>query len=260
MEFNSIQNWSSNFSSWRSWLWLGFSDLKNRYLRTRLGFIWSILPLIIYSTALSYIFQIGNSEHSPRSFLNIYFGLIIWNLISGFILEGLSLYSISRTYILNTNLPLSFYVFRLLAKNLLHFLLLILIGTCLSILLLKSFFLSWTTLIVLIPVISVLGISLIYVSAYFNVLHPDFAQLVQPTIQVLFIVTPIFWSTSFLSGREWVYKYNPLYWIVELVRKPLQGEFVSPQHFIIVLCISTLMMTSAIFLTKRSQTRIPFKV
>ena len=40
------------------------------------------------------------------------------------------------------------------------------------------------------------------------------------------LVTPIFWPTGKLSGYSWVYLYNPVYHVIEIIRAPiLQGRF-----------------------------------
>lgn len=43
-------------------------------------------------------------------------------------------------------------------------------------------------------------------------------------IQVLFFATPIVWRADMLGQSGWIAEFNPVYHVIECVRRPLLGE------------------------------------
>jgi lipopolysaccharide transport system permease protein len=254
------RKWLSNFRVWRSWLNLGLNDLTVKYSRTRLGFLWSVLPLLFFATCLFYVFNFQSNALSSRSFLQIYFGLAVWNYVASSILEGLSLFSTSRPYILNSDLPLSFYALRLATKLFLHFVATVLLGIAMSIIFFNRLESSWLIFTALLPLIALLGLFTCYIFGFLNVTFPDLGQFVPPGLQVVFILTPIFWDKSFLDEREWIYFLNPFYWIVECLRLPLVGDVISMEYFAITAGIMILAAITALSVTKSAQKVVPLRI
>jgi ABC-2 type transport system permease protein/lipopolysaccharide transport system permease protein len=55
----------------------------------------------------------------------------------------------------------------------------------------------------------------------------DLRFLLPYTAQILFFITPVFWRPSTLAASKInIVKYNPLYYLVDILRAPLLGEAV----------------------------------
>jgi ABC-type polysaccharide/polyol phosphate export permease len=59
---------------------------------------------------------------------------------------------------------------------------------------------------------------------------PRHPPIVQTVIQMMFLLTPILWRPDQIPGREFLYLFNPFFYLVQIVREPLEG--VSPSLFI----------------------------
>ena len=54
--------------------------------------------------------------------------------------------------------------------------------------------------------------------------YRDIPQVILNLVQVVFFVTPVFWSVSSLPSRPSFVVLNPFYHMLEIVRAPLLGE------------------------------------
>jgi ABC-type polysaccharide/polyol phosphate export permease len=62
----------------------------------------------------------------------------------------------------------------------------------------------------------------------------DVSLIVQSVVQMLFFVTPIFWSPSLMPSRTILVHGNPFYHMLELLRDPLIGEHASAESWIFI--------------------------
>ena len=79
-------------------------------------------------------------------------------------------------------------------------------------------------------------------------------------IQVVFFLTPVFWSPSTLPDRPAFVMFNPFYHLLEIVRAPLLGQSV-PEitwAFAIGLAVAGLAITALLY--RRAFARIPYWV
>jgi ABC-type polysaccharide/polyol phosphate export permease len=58
----------------------------------------------------------------------------------------------------------------------------------------------------------------------------DIPPIVTTITQMMFLLTPILWRPDQVPGRELVYQLNPFFYLVQVIREPLEG--VSPSLFI----------------------------
>ena len=236
---------------------IGFADLKVRYSRNRFGYAWALTPVLIYTFGLTMIFSHTLLSNQSISFFYIYFGIASWNLFATFFLEGLNVFNSNRSYILNSNLSLHFYIIRQISRNLINFLLVIAPGFLLY--LFSDNFSSRSLFFFPISIaLSILiGYTIIWISGYIGTLLPDLSNLVPPIIQVLFITTPVFWDKSILEDRKYLYQLNPFYWIIELTRGPLLGSTPSLLSILVIVAILTLGLILISFCTRRVAHMIP---
>jgi ABC-type polysaccharide/polyol phosphate export permease len=83
-----------------------------------------------------------------------------------------------------------------------------------------------------IPALILLFLMSVPITAVMAILFPrfrDLSRLITSFMLVLLMVTPIFWQPSMLTGwRRLIIDFNPIYYMVELVRSPLLGKPIDP--------------------------------
>jgi lipopolysaccharide transport system permease protein len=53
--------------------------------------------------------------------------------------------------------------------------------------------------------------------------YRDISASIPIILQLAMFLSPIFWSPSLLSGRDWIIHYNPIAWMIETFRSPILG-------------------------------------
>jgi hypothetical protein len=84
----------------------------------------------------------------------------------------------------------------------------------------------------------------------------DYQPLQSLILQGLFYATPIIFQTSILKdkGFELVYRLNPFYYLLEIVRTPMQGrEIPSLDIYLIAIAISLIVFSISIFVIMKNQ-------
>ena len=74
----------------------------------------------------------------------------------------------------------------------------------------------------------------------------DITQLVATVMQILFFLTPIFWVPGASLSRPIVLDLNPFYHLIEIVRKPLMGEFPSATNWSVTLGLLVVLGVAAV--------------
>ena len=108
----------TGFSMYHLWGRLGWKDILNRHQRSLLGPIWLTISMGVLIGTLGFLyanlFKMDLSTYLP--FLTV--GFVLWQLISGILLDGCNAFVGAEGIIKQIKLPLSLHVYRLLWKNL----------------------------------------------------------------------------------------------------------------------------------------------
>jgi len=83
----------------------------------------------------------------------------------------------------------------------------------------------------------------------------DIPQLIGSFVQIVFFVTPIFWTPDLLKGRTFVLDINPFYHLLEIVRGPLLGTIPSIENYFAVALVTFVnaVIAGAIFIRFRAR-------
>lgn len=245
---------ASGFTRWPLWIRLGWNDILKRYRRSVLGPFWLTASMGIMVAALGVLYAnlFNTPIHDFLPFLCV--GLLVWNLISSFLVEGGTLFSSSESYIKQVRLPFSVYVYQSTWSKLIIF-----AHNLLIYFLVLAYFGIWPGTIALLAIpglFLVLGngalatLSIGVISARFR----DIPQFINSIVQILFFVTPIMWKPELLKDPRWL-DLNPFYHLVEIVRRPLLGAAPSLRDygFVLLITIFNLVLSGAIFVRFRSR-------
>ncbi|MFT9495980.1 ABC transporter permease [Anaerosolibacter sp.] len=209
-------------------LWsLASKDLKNRYRRTALGIMWSLLTPLGLVAIIGLVFSVV-LDRPLKTFIPFLFsGLMPWLFIVAAAQGGTNAFISAQGYIKQTRTPVEIFPIRITLVEFAN-LLFSLIAFFIVYLIMSPENFNLTMLLV-IPVLMiwlVFGIALATISAIINTYIRDYAPLQSLILQGLFYATPIMWPPDILDEKNYsfVYKLNPIYYMMEIIRKPLLGE------------------------------------
>lgn len=230
-----------SLKSWRIWYALAIQDVLTRYRGSTLGPFWITISTGITAITMGFLygalFGINRTTYLP------YFttGLISWTFISLFLIESTRIFIESEAYLKNIHLPALTYIFRLIFRNIIvlahNIPIYLVVAICYK---LKMD----AHILLIIPGLFFLCLNSLFFGtlvAFFSARFPDVTGIVASLLQVLFFITPIMWSPSSLPEKLRIYLFfNPFYYLVNMIRKPLLGIGYDLSDIIGILCLTIL--------------------
>ena len=206
------------------WCRFAFHDIRQRFRRSGLGPLWLTLSMGIMIGAMGLVFSTLFHQDVSQTLPYIATGVIFWGLLTTCINEGTSVFISAESYIRNVPLPISVHFYRMMARNVIIWGFNMVIYF--AILVLFRIIPGWGVLM-FIPGFIMFLINAAWISLAVGVLstrYRDIPQVIANTLQVIFFLTPIFWSPATLPNRPAFVVFNPFYHLIEIVRAPLLGE------------------------------------
>ncbi len=251
------------------WLSLGWQDIKQRYRRSVIGPFWITIATGVQALAMgvlySALFGFSLTEFLPY----VTVGLIIWNLINAGILEGADVFIANEGLIKQLPSALSVHVYRLVWRQML------LLGHNMVIyVVVAAVFGTWRHLtwasLSAIPALLLLMLNILWVAFVFGILatrYRDIAPILGSLTLLLFVLTPIMWSTEVLeqrggeaADRARIAELNPLFHYLAIIRDPLLGAHQDLYHWYIVIAITIIGWAIALFALVKCRARVPYWV
>jgi ABC-2 type transport system permease protein len=250
---------------WRGWrdyreLWLaiGWYDIGKRYRRSVLGPFWITISLGAFIAALTFVYAplIGGDVNNYLSY--VAFGFIAWQFISQLVNDGCNVFIANGPIIQQFTAPLSVYIYESVWKNLIIFAHNFLIY--IFIVVLFGLWPSWATLLVVpgVILICINGVTVGMLLGTLCVRFRDIPPIMATVMQMMFLLTPIFWHPEQMPGREALVVFNPFYYFLELVRLPLQGHAPSLLIWTVALAISLVGFVVGLAFFSRFRDRIVY--
>jgi ABC-2 type transport system permease protein len=196
----------------RQLIWaLALKDLKLRYKRSLLGFLWALLNPMLLMVVLAVVFSTVMPIHVTHYAIFLLSVLLPWT----FFAQSLSYAAesivgngdlIKKVAVTKTVFPIAAVV-----SNLIN-LLLSMIPLVLIVLVMRHPF-HWTWVFLPVPLLALtiftLGATFFFATA--NVYYRDVAHIIQVLLNVLFYLTPIIYAIDSIPHRyQWLFKLNPL--------------------------------------------------
>jgi len=236
----------------RELIWaLALKELRIRYKRSLLGFLWALLNPALLMIILTIVFGslMRFSIHHYAIFLLSM--LLPWTFFAQSL--AYSVESVVGNAQLLKKIRVPKFVFPLAAviANIINFFL-SLIPLALLIVLLR-FPLHWTWLYLPVPMLGLflftLGASFFFAAA--NVFYRDVSHIIQIILSAWFYVSPIIYSLDFIPAKHrWLFRLNPMLYVLNGFRLSIYyGLLPSPQSvFMSVACgLVALMIGFAVF-------------
>ena len=251
----------ASIKAWRLWSLLGWLEIRQRYARSKLGPFWLTISMGVLVGTLGVVYGSLFGQKLTDYLPMIAIGIVMWSLFSSIVNEGCTSYINSANYIRQVNTPRLIYLFQTSWRNIVIFAHnFIIVIAVLLIFGLKS----WSTLPLFIPGLLLFILNATWVGAFAGLLAArfrDLPQIVSALLQVAFYVTPILFHGGMLSGKhQWIVKYNPLAYLIDIVRQPLVGEWPPAFTWELTLAMALAGWVAALALTGRYHKRIPYWV
>jgi ABC-type polysaccharide/polyol phosphate export permease len=239
---------------------MALSDLRARYKRSVLGPFWLSLSTAAGSAGLGFLWSELMKIDAHTFVPTLTAGLILWQLISGVIVESTTIFSRQASIIRNLNLPLSIHPAQLVFRHLINFAHNAPVFIIAALSLGMSF--KWTVWLVF-PFLILVILNLLWVGMLVSLLGARFRDLeyfVASVMPLLMFVSPVFYRPNYLPISGTVIWFNPLSHLIELVRYPLLGEM--PPAFVLQtnLVMLALGWTVTLWLFNRKHHRVAFWV
>jgi ABC-type polysaccharide/polyol phosphate export permease len=244
----------------KSWMWsaLALQDIRLRYRGSVLGPFWLTISTLVMVVAIGLIYgrllHVAIATYLPYLAL----GLIVWQTFSTIITEGCETFLREQSVIQQVPIPFSIHAYRNVCRNfivLAHNLIIVPIG-----LVVLRIPLNWHVLEI-IPGFLLLAINGFWISILLGLISARFRD-VQPIVasflQVLFFVTPIFWSAEMLGSWQTIATLNPLFAAIDVVRAPLLGAAPAENSWIVLLIMTVLGCSASFAVFARFRTRIAY--
>jgi ABC-type polysaccharide/polyol phosphate export permease len=191
-------------------------ELRVRYQRSMLGFLWSLLNPILMMATLTLVFSQVLMIKSEHFALYLFAGMVPWGFLSS------SLSDCAYCIIFNEGLIRKIYLPKLvfpLARVLINLTTFVLSMAALF-LLLEPLGARVSLPMLLLPAVIalyfafVLGLGLIVATT--NTFYRDCGHLVTVIVQAWYFATPIIYEKSFLRGGQWLLWLNPAYPFIQM--------------------------------------------
>lgn len=250
-----------SFKMWRVWLFLGVQDIKARFRRSFIGPLWILLNLAFFvgGAGVVYGLMFGQQLNDFLPFLVA--GFVIWGFILSSLTESGLAFINAEGYIKQFPFPKQIYLFR----PLVGYFIILLIGffalIVLQLLVQSLPVVGWFLAIPGILILLFAALGHIVICAYLGARFRDLPHAMGGILQVLFFVTPVMFPVKLLRERhlDFVYQYNPLHYLIDVVRHPiLEGEFAVPESYIFACLYVVVVWAFAIVVAKRLDSRLVF--
>jgi ABC-2 type transport system permease protein len=254
---------------WRQrslWGYLGWQDIKQRYRRSVLGPLWISISMGVIATGLGILYSALFQQKIEFFLPYVAVGLLIWNFVSGCILEGSEVFIANEGLIKFLPAPLSLHVYRLVWRQALFLLHNLVIWVALV--LIFKIHLHWTLLLA-VPALVILMLNGFWIAMFSGIVATrfrDIPPIMASIVQLIFYMTPIVWSYDTLAKnpavaeRAKLVELNPVMHFLEILREPLIGQDIEWRHWAVAAVITVLGWTAALLILRNFRSRVAYWV
>jgi len=254
----SLRVRSSANNLWKSlsWAWL---DTVCQYRRSRIGPLWETINVLVMLIGLTVVSSsvFGSSIFAIIGHAGI--GIIVWSAIASLVIESPGTFVRNCGYVTNSMLSIDLYVGRAVFKTLItfsHHFVIFFVGVLFGLVPI-----GWVSLL------AIPGIVLLFVNGFWVAMalglicarFRDVEPFVRNIMQLAFFVTPVFWNYRQISvDRRYLVDGNPLFYFIEIIRKPLLGEVPPPSFYGAVLGVTVCGYALAYYVHRRMRRQLAF--
>lgn len=254
----AVDDVKSAFLRSQLWLYLGWSDIQQRYRGSVLGPFWITLTMMFFVTALGVVY--GRLFHQDvNTFLPfLSAGILIWTYVSTVLIESSDVFIFAKSLIEVIRLPYMCHVLRLVWRNQIVFFHNLVVFIVIALYFRVGF--SWNTLLFIpgVILVSLLLVSMSLCIAMLGSRFRDLPPVISSLIMIIFFVSPVTWKANMLGAQSYIVRLNPVYYIMDIVRSPLLGEAPAIESWFVCVGLLVVCFFVSFNLFARFRSRIPF--
>jgi ABC-type polysaccharide/polyol phosphate export permease len=257
--FLALQDVIGGVLNYRLWWSISWHEVRQRYRRSMLGPFWMTLSMGVQALVLGLLFGFLFNHQTSKFLPFVCAGLVTWSLITSCIQEGANTFIGSAGALTQMRRPLTSYVMRTIARNIIVFFHSIVIFFVVAILFgIYPTLTSLWSLVGLFLVLINLGWMSLF-SAIVSTRYRDVPMIIQNVFSVLLWLTPVMYYPSQLTGRPaLIIQLNPFSYFLDVVRGPLMNELPKVESFALVAVCAVVGWLSTLMLFSRTRSRIVY--
>ncbi|MCP3389943.1 glycosyltransferase [Bradyrhizobium sp. CCGB12] len=225
---------------------LAWSDMRHRYVRSLLGPFWMSLQMAIVVAVLgSVIGQISNADVLSRLPM-LALSMTAWTFLNSVVLDATTALQNSASLIRDRALPPVIFLLQCTFRQALF----ALHNACVPLLL-------WLILsrhehshaLAALPGLLLFVLCTFALSIVLGAMatrYRDLKPIIESTLMLAFLASPIIWSSEMINHRSAVMRINPLTHLFAVWREPLAGGHVDPASVIYVLVALALLICASV--------------
>jgi ABC-type polysaccharide/polyol phosphate export permease len=242
------------------WTTFAFHEIRQRFRRSFLGPFWLTASMGIFVAALGLIWTTLFKQEVSQTLPHIATGVIFWGFLASAINEGANVFINREGYIRNVPLPVSVHLYQMLMRNLIIWF----FNMAIYVFVVLVFGVNpgWAALLLLLGApLFLLNVTWMALAAgILSTRFRDIPQVIASLIQVVFFLTPVFWSLEIVPDRPAFVTFNPLYHLLEIVRAPLLGHVPQLTSWLAAIGLAVIGCAVTAWLYRRAQPRIAYWV
>ena len=201
---------------YRELIWaLALKELKVRYKRSVLGFMWALLNPALMMLVLTVVFSTIMRFAIPHYAIFLLSVLLPWTFFSQSLSYAVESIVGNGELIKKVAVPKLVFPVAAVVSNIINLLLSFIPLALLVLGMRHPFYSTWLSLPVpmLALIIFTLGMTFFFAAA--NVYYRDVAHVVQVVLSAWFYFTPIIYALDFIPpNRQWLFKLNPIIYVI----------------------------------------------
>jgi ABC-type polysaccharide/polyol phosphate export permease len=244
----------------RVWNSLAFADIRSKYRLSTFGSLWITLTTGALALAIGLIYGqfFGQDVTSYLPYFTASY--ITWMFIASVVSESATTFISSGNLIKSSQMPIAFYVLRMLQRNL------IIVAHNAIVLLAIWPFVRWH--VGPEAILSLLGLALLYfflagaslVIAIACVRYRDIPPLIQVFTQFLFFASPVIWYPEQIKFGKFVLEFNPIAHFLAVVRDPILGRPIHAEDWMFATGFAALSLAAGSLMYLRFRDRVAYWV
>jgi lipopolysaccharide transport system permease protein len=193
-----------------------------------------------------------------KFFPHLALGIIFWGFFSSVVADACNAFVGSSNYLKQGYFPISLFVWRSIARNLIQFGHQIVLY--IPVALWADISLSWSALLVL-PAFGILIVNAHALGLLLGLIctrYRDVTQIVTSVMQMLMFLTPVFWLPESLPGRAQYILWNPFAQRLDLLRTPLMGGVAELHSWLGILAWTLVSLIGSMVLFSKYRRRVVY--
>lgn len=255
---SALSDWWEGTRRTDIWWTLAWFDIVLRYRRSMLGPLWLTLSMGAMVGGMGPLYSALFGTELSKFFPHLALGIIFWTFFSSIVMDSCNAFINSGNYLKQGYFPISLFVWRAMARNLIqfahHIVLYIPVAIFAGISLKAHALLFIPAFALFLLNAHMLGLVLGLVCTRYR----DVAQIVTSVMQMLMFLTPVFWLPESLPGRAQYILWNPLAQMLELLRAPLMGNVADAHNWIGIAIWTAITLMAAGFLFSKYRRRVVY--